>query len=147
MIEAGAPAPDFESLDSRGEKFRLSSLRGKKVVLYFFPKAFTTGCTIETKGFGEISPALAERGVHVVGVSVDEPATEAKFAAKCGVTFPIVGDPDKSIAKAYGVLSFIGITKRVTFFIDESGVIRDVVSGLMPGPHVDRAKTSFLAPG
>ncbi|MFZ0830170.1 MAG: peroxiredoxin [Thermoplasmata archaeon] len=140
MIGIGSAAPDFESMDSRGEKFRLSGLRGKKVVLYFFPKAFTGGCTMETKQFAEISPSLSSRGVEVVGISVDPAETQTRFAAHCAAPFPIVSDPSKAIARSYGVLSFIGFSKRVTFYIDEGGIVRDIVASMLPGPHVARAR-------
>jgi peroxiredoxin Q/BCP len=145
LIGIGRPAPDFESIDSRGETFRLSSLRGKKVVLYFFPKAFTGGCTMETKEFAEISPPLARRGVELVGISVDPVETQRRFAAECSAAFPIVSDASKAIARSYGVLSFIGFSKRVTFFIDERGIVLDVVASMMPGAHVSRARQRFLA--
>ncbi|MCI4369197.1 MAG: peroxiredoxin [Thermoplasmata archaeon] len=144
MIATGSPAPDFEAVDSRGERFRLAGLRGKKVVLYFFPKAFTAGCARETRQFAEISHALADNGVEVVGISVDFAETQRRFAADCRATFPIVGDPSKAIARSYGVLSFIGVSKRVTFFIDEAGTVGDIVASALPGPHVARAKERYL---
>jgi peroxiredoxin Q/BCP len=144
MIEIGSEAPDFESVDSTGAKFRLSSLRGKKVILYFFPKAFTGGCTVETKQFAELAPALAARGAEVVGISVDPAETQTRFAEHCHAPFPIVSDPSKAIARSYGVLSFLGVARRVTFIIDETGVVRDVVASLLPGPHLSRARERFL---
>ncbi len=143
MIEIGQPAPDFEAKDSKGETLRLSSLKGKKVVLYFFPKAFTTGCTIETRQFATLTPGLAEKGVQVVGVSVDQEETLSRFAGHCGATFPIVSDSNRSIARAYGVLSFLGLAKRATFFLDEEGIVRDVVVSMMPGPHTSGAADRF----
>ncbi|MGI0151962.1 MAG: redoxin domain-containing protein, partial [Thermoplasmata archaeon] len=102
MIGIGSPAPEFEAQDSRGARFRLENLRGKKVILYFFPKAFTTGCTIETRQFAELAPVLLERGVEVVGISVDLAETQGRFATHCRADFPIVADPTKAIARSYG---------------------------------------------
>ncbi len=144
MIEVGDRAPEFEATDSRGEPFRLSSLRGRSVILYFFPKAFTGGCTIETQQFAALAPALTEKGVQVVGVSVDSAETEQRFAAHCGATFPIVSDAGKTIARSYGVLSLLGFSKRVTFFLDESGTVREIVTGMLPGPHLAKAKSRYL---
>lgn len=144
-ISEGNPAPDFELTDAQGGRFRLSSLRGKKVVLYFFPKAFTGGCTMETEAFAQLAPQLKQKGVEVVGVSVDPAETQQRFAEHCHVSFPLLADSSKEAAKAYGVLSFIGLSKRVTFYIDEQGVVRDVVSAMMPGPHLSRAKQLYLA--
>ncbi len=144
MIAAGAPAPDFEAVTSTGEKLRLSSLKGKPVVLYFYPKSFTTGCTIETKKFADLSPELAKHGVVVVGVSVDDAATQKAFAADCHAGFPIVADSDKKIAESYGVLGTFKMAKRVTFFIDASGKVDEVVESMRPGPHTERATERFL---
>lgn len=144
MIEVGTPAPDFEGIDSRGATFRLSSLRGRRVVLYFFPKAFTPGCTAETRQFSGLYPALADRGVEVVGVSVDPPETQRRFAEQCEAPFPIVGDPTREISTAYGVLSALGVSRRVTFYLDEGGIVREVVSGLLPGRHLRKAQGLFL---
>jgi peroxiredoxin Q/BCP len=143
-VKVGVAAPDFESVDSRGATLRLSSFRGQSVILYFFPKAFTGGCTTETREFAEVAPALRERGVQVIGISVDTAETQAKFAVECKADFPIVADASKAIARSYGVLSFLGVSKRVTCFLDESGVVIDVVASMLPGPHVSRSKERFL---
>ena len=145
MIGVGTTAPEFEGKASHGESFRLSSLRGKQVVLYFFPKAFTGGCTLETQRFAALAPELAAKGVEIVGVSVDPVETQGRFAEECHASFPIVSDSSKTIARAFGVLSILGMSKRVTFFLDETGVVRDVVSGLLPGPHLERARSRYLA--
>jgi peroxiredoxin Q/BCP len=147
VIEVGTPAPDFESTDSRGQRFRLFDHRGKNVILYFFPKAFTAGCTVETKRFADLATVLAEKGVEVVGVSVDSAETQTKFAAHCGASFPLIDDSSRAIARSYGVLSFTGTSKRVTFFIDGSGIVRDAVASILPGPHVSRARERFLSTG
>ncbi len=144
MLAIGSPAPDFEAKDSKGGTFHLASLRGRQVVLYFFPKAFTGGCTIETQRFATLAPELAAKGVEVVGVSVDSAETQQRFADHCHASFPIVSDASKSIARSYGVLSLLGMSKRVTFYLDENGIVRDVVSGLLPGPHLERTKARFL---
>jgi peroxiredoxin Q/BCP len=144
MIEVGSLAPDFEVTDAQGTKFRLSSLRGRHVVLYFFPMSFTGGCTMETRQFIELAPELARAGAQVVGISVDRPETLHRFATYCGAAFPLLSDRAKRVSRQYGVLSFIGFAKRVTFFIDPEGIVRDVVSSVLPGPHVARAKERFL---
>jgi len=106
------------------------------VILYFFPKANTTGCTIETRGFAERYPAFQRSGFEVIGVSVDSDETQAAFGAKCSSEFPLVADPTKEIAQKYGVLGFLGVAKRVTFFLDGEGRVREVVEGMLPGPHL-----------
>lgn len=143
-IKVGDVAPDFEWSDTDGQTHKLSGLRGKRVVLYFFPKAFTTGCTLETKKFADLSPSLRAKGVEVVGISVDDPSTQLKFAASCQASFPIAGDLDKSVSRSYGVLGLVGYSKRVTFLLDEKGVITEVVESMLPGPHTAAVEKAFL---
>lgn len=109
------------------------------MILYFYPKANTSGCTLEARGFTEHYAEFQHAGVAVVGVSVDSVESQKKFAAKCSIPFPLVADHDKAIAKRYGVLGLLGIAKRVTFFVDADGKVAEVVEGMMPGPHVQRA--------
>lgn len=116
------------------------------MILYFFPKANTTGCTLETRGFSQRYADMQRAGVEVVGVSVDSAETQAAFAEKCGSTFPLVGDRSKEIARKYGVLGLLGVAKRVTFFIDPEGRIRERVEGLMPAPHLHAADAWVARP-
>jgi len=139
MLEVGASAPDFSFRAPDGSTRTLSSLRGRPVVLYFFPKANTTGCTIETRGFAERYPQFQQRGVEVIGVSVDSSETQSAFAEKCGSRFPMVGDASKEIARTYGVLGIFGVSKRVTFLLDDRLVVREVVEGMLPAPHLRAA--------
>lgn len=140
MIAVGEPAPEFEAPDSGGRSFRLAAHRGKKILLYFFPKAFTAGCAAETRQFGVLAPALAEQGILVVGISVDTAETQRRFAVSCKATFPLLSDGSKAIARSYGVLSVLGVAKRVSFLIDEAGVVRGTKSSMLPGPHLDWAE-------
>jgi thioredoxin-dependent peroxiredoxin len=144
MIAAGAEAPDFEAPSSKGRNLKLSSLRGKSVILYFYPKAFTSGCAMETRTFGEIYPKLTAKGVEVVGVSVDDLQQQTAFAADCHADFPLVSDHDTQIATSYGVLGAFKVAKRVTFYIDPTGKVSDVVESLRPGPHTERAVEKYL---
>lgn len=144
MLAVGAPAPDFSFHAPDGSTRTLSSYRGHPVVVYFFPKANTTGCTIETRGFAERYPRFQQQGLEVIGVSVDHADTQASFAQKCGSQFPMVGDDSKGIAKAYGVLGLLGVTKRVTFLLDRDLRVREVVEGMLPAPHL-RAVDAFAS--
>jgi thioredoxin-dependent peroxiredoxin len=139
MIAVGQTAPDFEGTTGDGTPIRLSSFRGRTLVLYFFPKAHTSGCRAETRGFAEHHLKLQRAGLDVVGVSVDSVEDQKSFAAECGAGFPLVADRDRSIARTYGVLGLLGLARRVTFFIGPDGRVEDVVEGLRPGPHVERA--------
>ncbi len=138
MPEPGDVAPDFTALSEDGSPFTLSSLRGKPVALYFFPKANTTGCTMETRAFADHYTELQAAGWSVVGVSVDSVQTQKRFADKCHAAFHLIADTDKSIARAYDVLGFLGFARRVTFLIGPDGKIQETISAMTPGTHVER---------
>jgi len=143
MVAIGEKAPDFDAQDHSGTAFRFSSTRGAPVVLYFYPKADTPGCTIEAKGFRDVYPDFAAKNVRVVGVSTDECAEQQAFRDKYGLPFPLIADHDKKVASLYGVLGPHGNARRVTFLIDPQGTVREVVEGA-PDVHVQRARTAFL---
>jgi thioredoxin-dependent peroxiredoxin len=140
VLAAGDVAPAFVGTTADGGSLDLATYRGKPLVLYFYPKANTTGCTIEARGFSASYPELQRAGIAVVGVSVDTVEAQKSFSERCGVPFPLVADRDKAVATKYGVLGLLGIAKRVTFFIGADGRIEEVVEGLRPGPHVQRAQ-------
>jgi peroxiredoxin len=127
MLKAGERAPDFTSRTSDGGTLALSSLRGKWVVLYFYPKAFTPGCTAETRLFRDNYSELTTLGAEVVGVSLDDHSTQCRFASAERVTFPLIADEDRTISRSYGVKwPIVALAKRVTYVIDPDGFIRGV---------------------
>jgi len=136
----GVEAPDFEAESTYG-RIKLSQFRGKRVVLYFFPKAFTPGCTRETEKFAQLYEEFKKLNAEVIGVSVDSLSTQQRFADKYGVRFPLVSDKDKSISKLYGVLNERGTSaQRVTFIIDENGKIIEILKNLRSAEeHVVKA--------
>lgn len=124
MLGVGAVAPEFQAQSSDGRTVRLSDLRGKAVVLYFYPKSFTPLCTMETRRFRDNHADIAALGAEVVGVSSDELGVQCEFGQRQQVNFPLLADPDRRIANAYGVLwPMFGRARRVTFVIDEQGTI------------------------
>lgn len=131
--QPGSAAPDIELLTDSGEPFRLASLRGSNVVLYFYPKADTPGCTKEACAFRDDSPKLEAANTVVVGVSPDKPAAQAKFKQKFGLPFTLLADTDHKAAEAYGVWveksmygkKYMGV-ERATFIIGADGNIRKV---------------------
>jgi peroxiredoxin Q/BCP len=128
MLKSGDLAPDFTAQASDGRTIQLSQLRGRPVVLYFYPKAFTLGCTLETTGFRDSYDDLQALGAEVIGVSTDPLDTQCDFASKHRVSFPLIGDEDTRISQSYGVLrTFPSLDRRVTFLIDERGVIEAVL--------------------
>jgi peroxiredoxin Q/BCP len=130
-IKEGTPAPDFELPDQAGEPVRLSSFRGRKVVLYFYPKANTPGCTTQACGVRDHQADYAQAGAVVLGVSPDPVKAVRKFADKQQLNFELLADEDHEVSEAYGVWvekSMYGKTywgaKRATFIIDEEGIVR-----------------------
>lgn len=106
---------------------RLSELRGRPVILYFFPKAFTTGCSIEASLFRDHYEELASCGAEVIGVSTDDHETQCAFAEKTGAVFPMIGDEEGKVAQQFDVLwPFFKLARRVTFLIDREGRVQGV---------------------
>ncbi|MGI0131098.1 MAG: peroxiredoxin [Thermoplasmata archaeon] len=145
MIAIGENAPDFEAPDHDGTPFRLSSLRGAPVVLYFYPQADTPGCTIESKGFRDVYREFLAKDVRIVGVSTDDCDDQKAFRVKYGLPFPLIADASKQVATQYGVLGPSGHARRVTFLIDAAGKVVDVIAASSPDPHLARARARFLA--
>ncbi|HEV7472741.1 MAG TPA: thioredoxin-dependent thiol peroxidase [Pyrinomonadaceae bacterium] len=152
MPKEGTLAPAFTANDGNGETIRLKDLRGQKVVLYFYPKDDTPGCTKEACAFRDAFADFKKRGIKVLGVSVDSEASHKKFAAKYKLPFTLLSDPGHSIADAYGVYGekkFMGRTylgvKRITFLIDEKGKIKKVFEKVKPDEHARDVLAAFDA--
>ncbi|MBE7503089.1 MAG: thioredoxin-dependent thiol peroxidase [Verrucomicrobiales bacterium] len=141
-LRVGDPAPDFAALTQSGDTVSLANLKGRQVVLYFYPKDDTPGCTKEACGFRDGWKAFEQAGVVVLGVSTDPVNSHAKFAAKFKLPFPLLADEDKRIVTAYGVWGekvFMGRkyqgTHRVTFLIGGDGRIRRIWPQVKPEQH------------
>ena len=139
-LKVGDTAPDFSLPGSDGKTYTLADFKGKKgVVLAWFPKAFTGGCTLECKSLVEHSATLKPLNVAYFTASVDTPEENKKFAESLGLDYPILSDPSKSVAKAYGVLNPRGMATRWTFYIDKNGTIKEIdkkVNTKQAGPDV-----------
>ena len=130
MIEIGTKAPDFQLQDQDGKTHRLSDYLGKKVILYFYPKDNTTGCTKQACGFSERGPQFREKGAVVLGISKDSVASHKKFQQNYSLGFTILSDPELNVIKAYDVWQekknygkvSMGVV-RTTYLIDENGVV------------------------
>ena len=130
MLNIGVTAPDFELPDQNGETHRLSDYRGQKVILYFYPKDNTSGCTKQACGFGELYPQFREKGAVVLGVSKDSVASHKKFEQNYGLPFTLLSDVEKAVIMAYDCWKekknygkvTMGVV-RTTYLIDENGVI------------------------
>lgn len=130
MLEIGTRAPEFTLPDQNGALHSLSDYRGQKVVLYFYPKDMTAGCTKQACAFGELYPQFREKGAVVLGVSKDSVASHKKFEEKYGLPFTLLSDPEKTVIQAYDVWkekknygkTTMGVV-RSTYLIDEDGMI------------------------
>lgn len=128
MIQVGDPAPDFQATDCQGRPVSLAALRGKRVVLFFFPKAFTIGCTLEVRAFRDNQARIEALGAELVGVSVDSVATQCAFATQESIHFALVGDEQRRISQSYDVLwPVLKVDRRVTFIIDPSGRVESII--------------------
>lgn len=136
MLSVGDPAPEVDAPTDRGDRFRLSEQRGRSVVLFFYPKASSAGCTREAEAFAQHQDKFESAGVVLVGISVDPVEAQHRFAQECRLPFPLLADTDRSIARQFGVLGILGMARRVTFWIGPDRRIQEVISGLLPGPHV-----------
>ena len=144
MLKAGDKAPDFELTTGDGDTVRLHDLKGKSVVLYFYPRDDTPGCTVEACAFRDLSPEFDKRGAIVYGVSADSVKSHTKFTQKYGLNFPLLSDPDHAVAEAYdswGTKKFMGREyqgiKRNSFLIGKDGKIARVWEGVKPAGHAE----------
>jgi len=138
MPEAGSVAPEFSLPSQDGSPVRLSDYRGKWVVLYFYPKDMTSGCTIEAHNFQRDQPQYAKRNTVVIGVSVDSADSHRQFCAKEGLQFKLAADTEHKVAREYGSLVNFGVVQmaaRHTFLIDPQGKISRVYSSVNPSQH------------
>ncbi len=142
MVEVGQTAPDFEAKDQNGEKITLSQHKGKKVILYFYPRDNTPGCTAQACDLRDNIERLANNGYQVIGVSTDSEAKHRNFIEKYDLPFPLIADTDNAVHELYGTWQlkknygkeYMG-TVRTTFVIDEQGKVSDVISKVKTKEH------------
>jgi thioredoxin-dependent peroxiredoxin len=144
VVEEGKPAPDFELTSDSGERIRLSSLRGSPVVIYFYPKDDTPGCTAQASGIRDAFAEFEQKGAVVLGVSPDDEASHRRFRQKYDLPFTLLADPDHEVAEQYGVWvekkndgkTYMGI-ERSTFVVGTDGVVAKVMRQVDPQTHAD----------
>ena len=144
MLEVGTKAPEFTLNDKNGRPVRLSDFLGKKVVLYFYPKDNTPGCTRQACAFARAYPALQEKNAVVIGISKDSAASHLKFAEKYELPFVLLSDPEHAVLEAYGVWQekklygkvSMGVV-RSTYLIDETGIIEKVMPKVKPDTNAE----------
>jgi peroxiredoxin Q/BCP len=137
LLKVGDQAPDFTLQTHEGKSLSLSSLRGKRVLLWFYPKADTPGCTIEGKGFCSQYQDFADRDIAVLGVSFDKVHDNASFAKKFGFQYPLLCDTERTLGLAYGACdnAKAGYANRISYLIDEQGKIAKVYPQVNPREH------------
>jgi peroxiredoxin Q/BCP len=153
MIDEGTEAPDFELTSDDGSTVRLSDLRGKPVVLYFYPRDDTPGCTTEACEFRDAYDRFREQGIEVIGVSPDAADSHRKFKEKYELPFPLLADPDHAAAEAYGVWkekrnygkTYMGID-RSTFVIGPDGTLVKAMRGIKPAGHASDVLGRLTSP-
>lgn len=152
MVKEGEAAPAFKLQDDEGTWVNLSDYIGEHVVVYFYPKDDTPGCTAEACGFRDQSTEFKIRGIKVVGISADSVESHAKFKAKYGLKFPLLSDPDRKVMKAYGVWKeksmygkkYMG-AERTTVIVNEHGIIEKVFSKVKVTGHIKEILDKFSA--
>jgi peroxiredoxin Q/BCP len=145
VVEEGKPAPDFELTSDTGERVKLSDFRGKPVVLYFYPKDDTPGCTTQACGIRDEYGEFEKRGAVVLGVSPDTEESHVKFREKYELPFTLLADPEHEVAEQYGVWgerkfagkTYLGIN-RSTFVIDAEGNVSKSMRGVKPDTHAEK---------
>jgi peroxiredoxin Q/BCP len=144
VVEEGMPAPDFSLTSDRGEVVSLSDLRGRPIVLYFYPRDDTPGCTAQACGIRDVWTELQKKGAVVLGVSPDSPKKHAKFKEKHGLPFALLSDEDHEVAESYGTWveksmygkKYMGM-ERSTFVIDADGNVTTIMRKVKPAAHAD----------
>jgi peroxiredoxin Q/BCP len=152
VIEEGQEAPDFELTSDAGERVRLSEFRGKPVVLYFYPRDDTPGCTKQACAIRDSYDDFTERGAVVLGVSPDQESSHVRFKEKHGLPFTLLADPEHEVAEQYGVWgerkymgrTYMGI-ERSTFLIDEDGRVAKVMRRVKPDTHAEQVLAALPA--
>jgi peroxiredoxin Q/BCP len=139
LLEPGTPAPDFEGRNQEGIPVRLRDLRGRSVVLYFYPQDETLGCTREACAFRDDVEAFRGIGAVVLGVSTQDEASHKRFREKNRLSFDLIADPERAIATAYQAVAFHGLAKRVTYVIGPDGRILAAYRRIDPKSHSKEA--------
>ena len=144
-LKIGDKAPEFDSTDQNGKRVHLSDFSGKKIVLFFYPKASTPGCTVEACNLRDNYQVFLNKGYDVVGVSADSEKRQLNFSVKNELPYSLLADEDKTVIKAYGVWGpkkFMGKTydgiHRTTFVIDEKGIIEEIIEKVKTKAHTSQ---------
>jgi len=146
-VVVGAIAPPFRAKTKSGQDTSLDALRGKIVILYFYPKDGTPGCTTEAQNFALIYKELTKAGAELFGVSTDDPGSHSEFAEDLGLPFPLIADEGGALGRAYGVSTLFGMQERKSFLIDREGRVAKVYPNVDPAKHAEQVLADVLELG
>ena len=146
----GQQVPAFECVDGNGDAVKSADLRGRKYVIYFYPRDFTSGCTVEADEFTKAYDKFRDAGIEVIGISPDTVESHAKFCSKMGIPYPLLADTDKTLANAFGVWGqkkfmgreYMGV-QRSTFLVNEDGTIFKEYRKVRPKGHAQQVLDAF----
>ena len=148
-LRIGDPAPAFQTRSDDGQLISLAALAGQWAVLYFFPRAGTPGCSLEARRFQQALPDFERHNARVIGVSTDTEARQALFRETCQLSFPLLPDGDRAIARAFGVMGgvtrLLGLTQRQTFLLDPQGRVAQRWQHVQPEHHAAEVLTTLKA--
>jgi peroxiredoxin Q/BCP len=150
QLKEGSKAPSFEGIDQNGKKIKLTDFAGKKVILYFYPKDNTSGCTAQACNLRDNYDSILKKGFAIVGVSPDNEKSHKSFAGKYALPFPLIADIEMKILNDYGVWgekkmygkSYMGVL-RTTFIIDEQGIIEKIISKVDTADHTNQIYSTY----
>lgn len=145
LLPEGAVVPEVTGVDQNGTAIRLSDLKGKPVVVYFYPADGTPGCTKEACAFRDVWKRYESAGVALLGVSTDDRGSHAKFAEEHSLTFPLIDDSQRVWARAFGVSTTMGMASRVTFLVGRDGKVAKLYKSVDPGVHATQVLTDASA--
>ena len=151
MISEGDPVPKFEIEDANGNSIGSSDFKGKRHVIYFYPRDFTPGCTTEADEFSKEYEKFQKENIEIIGISPDDAKSHKKFCEKIGIRYKLLADPEKTVAKEFGVWGkkkfmgkeYMGVI-RSTFLVDENGKIVKIFPKVKPAGHAKKVLTEFL---
>jgi thioredoxin-dependent peroxiredoxin len=143
MLDIGEKAPDFSAPDQHGNMHSLSDYAGRWVLLYFYPKDDTPGCTKEAKAFRDTFQHYLDQNINVVGISPDSVTRHKRFAAKYHLPFSLLSDPSRKIIKAYGALGVFNRVKRISYLINDQSIVAKTYPKVTPDQHANEILQDF----